>query len=71
MMVQSASFKSKPAIQQGFISATHSLTLGAFNGLWNDLRQLSQSYWHQWLDLCDELSYALAFYKEWHQRHRL
>jgi|GEM_PF-6843437 len=70
MMVQSTSIKSTPAIKHGFISATQSLTLGAFSGIWNDLRHLSHIYWHQWLDLCDELSYALAFYKEWHRRHR-
>lgn len=70
MMVQSTSIKSRPVIRHGFISATQSLTLGAFSGIWNDFRQLRQRCWHQWLDWCDELSYALAFYQEWYRRHK-
>jgi hypothetical protein len=56
--------------QRQFMPATHSLTVGIFSSVLQDVANMNRKCWHSWLDLCDELSYALAFYQEWMRRHR-
>jgi hypothetical protein len=66
-----SSTRTKPAaVSHRFMPATTSLTVAAASTMWQDFGGLCRKYWHQWLDLCEELSYALAFYQEWQQRHR-
>lgn len=56
--------------QRQFLPATQSLTMGLFASAWKDISKAKERCRHTWLDLCDELSYALAFYQEWQRRHR-
>jgi len=70
-MVQSTRSKAANIKPPKFMPATTSMTMAAFSAMWQDLRRMQRKYWHRWLDLCEELSYALAFYQEWHRRHRL
>lgn len=70
MMVYTTRSKQTP-VPKGFMPATQLLTAGALASVWQDMHKLQRKCWHRWLDMLDELSYALAFYQEWHRRHKL